>query len=254
MTQASESLSLNCDLDYFLKDGEMPYDIDLVALFDYVNISAGFHRGNPESIAQGIKLAKQHQIGVGGLISYYDLISQGQRSIPHSHEQLVHHISYQIGALQHMAQYQDYEISYIKPHGALFRDMMSDLNVFESVVQAVAATDRPLVILARHDNSPYLDIADEYNVPLLLEAYCDRIYKYDGKLVSREHKHGQHPQMDDIFYQAMQLANFGTVTTDKGQTLALAADTLSMQIRSPQHLSQAVKIAKTLAQTKDAKI
>lgn len=248
MTQVTESLTFNCDLDHFIQGDERHFDFSILSYLDYINVSSGFHHGSPDSIAYGIQLAKQYQVGIGCLISYHDLYGQGERSIPHTHEQLLNAVSYQIGAVQYLAQYHEVELSYIKPHGALFRDMMNDLNVFESVVQAVAATDRPLVILARHDNSPYLDIADEYNVPLLLEAYCDRIYKYDGKLVSRTHKNGLYTHFDDIFYQAMQLANFGTVTTDKGQTLSLAADTISLKINQPEHYVQALKIAKTLKQ------
>lgn len=248
MTQTPQTLSFNCDLSPVIIDQLLASDEQLLDYLDFINLSAGFHTGNPVSIAQGVSLAKQHQVGIGCLVSYHDLYGAGERSIPHTANELLQALNYQIGALIHMCQCQDVELSYIKAHGALFRDMMNDLDIFETVVQAVSYTDLPLVILARHDNSPYLDIADEYNVPLLLEAYCDRIYKYDGKLVSRTHKHSSHEKLDDIFYQAMQLANFGTVTTDKGQTLALAADSLSMKIDSTKHYQQALKIVKTLKQ------
>ncbi|OEF27639.1 hypothetical protein A1QC_06230 [Vibrio rumoiensis 1S-45] len=204
----------------------MGKDENVMPYVHMANIACGFHSSDPDTMARTIQLAQKHNVSIGAHPSYQDLLGFGRRSIPHTPEQISHLICYQVGAIQNLASFYDSRVDYIKPHGALYNDMMSNLEIFEAIVQAVMPTGLPLMVLAKKDNTPYLDIADEYNVPLLFEAFADRAYKDDGTLVPRHQPNAVHKNVEDIFYQAMQLANFGTVTTAKGNTLELQADTL----------------------------
>lgn len=41
------------------------------------------------------------------------------------------------------------------------------------------------MILASQENEKYLEIADDFDVPLLFEAFADRLYQDDGLLTPR---------------------------------------------------------------------
>lgn len=101
--------------------------------------------------------------------------------------------------------------------------------------------------IGQKDNTAYLDIADEYDVPLLFEAFADRAYKDDGSLLPRQHPNSVHHNAEDIFYQAMQLANFGTVTTIKGHTLELQADTLCVHGDNQESIAVVKRIYQALS-------
>lgn len=100
-------------------------------------------------MAKTIQLAVKHNVSIGAHPSYQDLLGFGRRSISHTPEQISHLISYQIGAIQSLAQFYDTQVDYIKPHGALYNDMMSNADIFEAIVQAVMPTGLPLMVLAK---------------------------------------------------------------------------------------------------------
>lgn len=226
MTLEIAKLKLNCDMGESFGQWNMGQDEHIMPYVHMANIACGFHASDPDMMAKTIQLAQQHNVSIGAHPSYQDLLGFGRRSITHTPEQISHLVCYQVGALQNLASFYDAQIDYIKPHGALYNDMMDNLEIFEAIVQAAMPTGLPLMVLAKADNTEYLDIADEYNVPLLFEAFADRSYKDDGSLVSRQSPNALHRKSEDIFYQAMQLANFGTVTTVKGNTIEIQADTL----------------------------
>ncbi|MFV0575361.1 MAG: 5-oxoprolinase subunit PxpA [Vibrio sp.] len=246
MTNHSPKLKLNCDMGESYGKWNMGNDEAVIPFVHMANIACGFHASDPDTMAKTIQLAVKHNVSIGAHPSYLDLLGFGRRSIPHSTEQISHLISYQVGAIQSLAQFYDTQVDYVKPHGALYNDMMANLEIFEAIVQAIMPMGLPLMVLAKKDNTPYLDIADEYNVPLLFEAFADRAYKDDGSLVPRQNPNAVHQNPEDIFYQAMQLANFGTVTTAKGHTLELQADTLCVHGDNEQSIAVVRKIFNAL--------
>lgn len=248
MTLETTKLKLNCDMGESFGHWTMGKDDAIIPYVHMANIACGFHASDPDTIAKTIQLAVKHNVSIGAHPSYQDLLGFGRRSIAHTPEQISHLISYQVGAIQSLAALYDTQVDYVKPHGALYNDMMDDLEVFEAIVQAVMPTGLPLMVLAKKDNAAYLDIADEYNVPLLFEAFADRAYKDDGSLAPRNKPNAVHQNSEDIFYQAMQLANFGTVTTIKGHTLELQADTLCVHGDNEESIAVVKRIYTALTQ------
>jgi len=87
-------------------------------------------------------------------------------------EDLLH---YQIGALDGICRAQGTRVSYVKPHGALYNDMMREPRLLHAVMRAIAAydPDLPLVVLARSDNSEVTAIAASHGLQLMFEAFAD---------------------------------------------------------------------------------
>lgn len=149
---------------------------------DMANIACGFHASDPHVMAKTVALAKHYNVKVGAHPGYQDLSGFGRRSIPHTAAQITEIVLYQVGALKAFCQYHDVPLHYVKPHGALYNDMMADEEVFRAIAEAVSVFALPLMILATTDNQRYLDIADIFDVPLLFEAFADRSYQEDGRL------------------------------------------------------------------------
>ncbi len=242
----SQLLRLNGNIGQGFGRWDSELDKSIIPFLHMANIACGFHASEPHQMAKSIQLAHKHSVTIGAHVSYPDLVGYGMRSISHQAHELSHIVSYQIGALQSLAQLYDSHVEYIKPHGALYHDMMASAELFEAIMQAVMPTGLPLMVLAQKDNEVQLELADEYNVPLLFEVFADRVYRSDGTLLPHHHPQAFHHNNDDIFYQAMQLANFGTVTTHKGHSLALQADTISLSVDQVSAINVARKIAQTL--------
>lgn len=223
----SRPLLLNCDLGESFGSWQMGLDAQAMPYIDQANIACGFHAGDANVMRYTLMLAKQHQVTIGAHPAYPDLQGFGRRSMQCSEQEIINLIHYQTAALDGMAQCQGLNLSYIKPHGALYNDMMSKAEVWRAVLQAVASYHKPLklMILANGAAAQYHQDAATMGVSLLLEAFADRRYTDEGKLTSRTQA-GAVLHGDAVLQQVQQLLNHGSVTTASGNTLPLQADTL----------------------------
>jgi UPF0271 protein len=67
--------------------------------------------------------------------------------------------------------------------------------------------------------------AESFGITLLFEAFADRCYDDDGRLLSRREPGAVHNR-ERMLAQVEQLQNYGVVTTASGQLIELQADTL----------------------------
>jgi 5-oxoprolinase (ATP-hydrolysing) subunit A len=220
-------MKLNCDLGESFGSWQMGLDAAVMQHIDMANIACGFHAGDADVMATTLALAKQHGVAIGAHPSYPDLQGFGRRSMVLSHNEIVNCLRYQIGALDGMARSAGLTLSYVKPHGALYNDMMDKPSVYAAVLDAVAGYHQPLqlMILATASAQQYQDLAKAKGVALLFEAFADRRYTDEGKLTPRSQS-GAVLHDAEILAQVSQLVNHGSVITASGKNLKLHADTL----------------------------
>ena len=180
-------MKLNCDLGEF-KDNN---DADIMPLIDMANIACGFHGSDPLTIKNTVKLAHQHQVIIGAHPSYPDVENFGRQSMQLTSSDLMANVQYQIGALQALCSAENTQVHYVKPHGALYNDMMKNLNLFTEICAAIAQLNQrshqplSLMIQALTNSGPFEQIAKQYQIHLYFEAFADRAYLDNGLLVPR---------------------------------------------------------------------
>ena len=131
-------MKLNCDLGESFGAWSMPVEAAIMAEIDQANIACGFHAGDPLVMKQAILSAKQHDVVIGAHPAYPDLQGFGRRSMAIAADELSAMIQYQVSALSGMAKACGANVSYVKPHGALYNDMMKDTAVMRTVMQSIA--------------------------------------------------------------------------------------------------------------------
>jgi UPF0271 protein len=236
-------LLLNCDLGESYGSWSMGRDAHVMPHIDQANIACGFHAGDPLIIQKTLALAKQHHVVVGAHPAYPDLVGFGRRSMNCSKAEIVALMSYQISAMDGMAKSQGIELSYVKPHGALYNDMMSKDSVRSAVIQAIAGYYRPikLMLLATNAADIHRAEAKEAGIELLFEAFADRCYDDDGKLLPRSQPVAVHNR-EKMLAQVRQICKHGTVTSVSGKTLNLFPDTLCVHGDNDEGISAIVEI------------
>lgn len=194
---------------------------------DQANIACGFHGGDPLVMQQTLALAKANKVMVGAHPAYPDLVGFGRRSMNCSAEEISALVSYQIAAIDGMAKNQGLELAYVKPHGALYNDMMAKQSVRAPIMQAIAAYHRPLrlTLLATPESDLHREEAKALGIELWFEAFADRCYDDEGKLLARSKPGAVHTR-EKMLAQVEQICHEGTVTSVSGNTLKLAPDTL----------------------------
>ena len=229
-----QQITLNCDMGESYGEWKMGCDEQLMPLIDSANIACGFHASDPKTMAQTIQLAIRHDVAIGAHPSYPDIIGFGRRSMTLAPDELTFNIIYQVGALKAMCESFNTDLCYIKPHGALYNDMINDLAIFEAVADAVSCFNVPLMMLAIPNAQPFLDIADRYEVPLLFEAFADRAYLANGLLAPREMKGALLEDSESVINQVKQLTQYSKIRTLDGTMLAIEPDTICVHGDNPQ--------------------
>ncbi|MDQ9090203.1 5-oxoprolinase subunit PxpA [Pseudoalteromonas haloplanktis] len=220
-------MKLNCDLGESFGVWQMGLDTEVMPHIDMANIACGFHGGDSDVMASTLRLAKQYNVMIGAHPSYPDKQGFGRRSMALSAQELTNCLHYQIAALEGMARVQGLSLEYVKPHGALYNDMMLDETLLTTVMQAIACypSTLKLMILATANAKQHQQLAKQYQLDLILEAFADRQYTDDGLLVSRSLAGSVHDK-PALIAQVKQLLTTGCVTTRSGKQLPLHADSL----------------------------
>jgi 5-oxoprolinase (ATP-hydrolysing) subunit A len=240
-------MKLNCDLGESFGAWPMGLDAEVMPLIDQANIACGFHAGDPTVLVNTLILAKTYQVEIGAHPSYDDKQGFGRRSVKMNPAELKHLLWYQIAAVDGVAKSLGLQLSYVKPHGALYNDMMANPELLETVMQAVASYHQPLklMVLATSSAAEHRRLAQRHQLELLFEAFADRRYKSDGALTPR----GQPGSVLDhhsALEQVQQLLRSGTVQSDTGESVSIAADTLCVHGDNPAAVALVLSIRQLL--------
>lgn len=221
------TLQLNCDLGESFGSWTMGMDAAVMPYIDQASIACGFHAGDPMVIRKTLALAKAHQVVIGAHPSYPDLVGFGRRSMQCSSEEIISLMHYQIAAIDGMAASAGLTLDYVKPHGALYNDMMAKPDVRDAIMASLSEYHRPLTLMlqATLQNAEHQSAAERFGLNLCFEAFADRCYDDDGRLLARSKPDAVHSK-EKMLAQVKQLCNEGSVTTINGNTLKLQADTL----------------------------
>ena len=225
-------LLLNCDLGESFGAWKMGLDDAVMPHIDQANIACGFHAGDPVIMKKTLLLAKQYNVSIGAHPSYPDLAGFGRRSMNVQPVEIVALVQYQIAALDGMARSLGLQLDYVKPHGALYNDMMANGHVRSAVMEAIAEfnnarPEKPLkfMLQATPEFETHKAEAQAFGLELLFEAFADRCYDDDGKLLART-KPGAVHSKEKMLAQVLQLKEKASITTVSGHELNLQVDTL----------------------------
>jgi len=240
-------LMLNCDLGESFGSWKMGRDDEVMPHIAQANIACGFHGGDPLVMEKTLTMAKQNGVMVGAHPAYPDLVGFGRRPMQCSADEISAFMHYQIAALEGMAKIQGLELAYVKPHGALYNDMMARDAVRAPIMKAIADFHMPvrLMLQATPQAEQHLNEAADHGIELWFEAFADRCYDDDGKLLSRARAGAVHTR-EKMLAQVEQICQQGTVTSVSGDTLELKPDTLCVHGDNDEGISAIKEIRKII--------
>ena len=257
-------MKLNCDLGEGLDD----VDAAVMPLIDMASIACGGHTGDKGSMTRAITLAKQHSVEIGAHPSYPDHKNFGRKSMNMPGAQLVSSISEQIDQLQNLCHHHGVSVDYIKPHGALYNDLVTDTNKLSAMIAISDSYGLPLLLLApinnptmdhSTQNSPPQDNISSHTanqptdnsfrqliakakIPVLFEAFADRAYTDSGHLVARQYSHSVHSDIETVLEQAKNLNEKKGLWSESKHWLNIHADSLCVHSDSLNALEAIQKI------------
>jgi 5-oxoprolinase (ATP-hydrolysing) subunit A len=161
-------------------------DDAMLGIVTSANVACGFHADYPAGLLRVCRLAAERGVRIGAQVSYPDMARFGRRFIDVTPEDLLADVVYQIGALHGLAQAAGSTVSYVKPHGALYNTIVTNREQAAAVAQAVQLVDANLPVLGLA-SSVFFEEAHQRGLRTVPEAFADRAYQPDGRLVARRH-------------------------------------------------------------------
>lgn len=150
-------------------------ETDLLDYVSSVNISCGFHAGDPLLIKEYLLKCKEKNITIGAHIGFNDIQGLGYRPMNLTEEETEAIVLYQTGALVSFAKAYGLVIDHVRPHGAMYKECAENYDFAQSVVKAIQKIDKWLSFTCC-DN----EIADRLNaetgITLNREIFADKYY------------------------------------------------------------------------------
>ena len=211
-------------------------------LIDQASVACGGHAGDAESMRATVALAARHGVMIGAHPSYPDPAGFGRQSMQMSQKALQATLLEQLRGLRDIAQAAGQSVRYCKPHGALYHDMLDCEPVAEVLADIAARQALALVVPAGSPDSAIAIAARRADVSLWTEAFADRGYGDDGRLLPRSEP-GALLSAESAAAQVRALLE-GWLVTASGRRIAMQADTLCVHGDTP----QAIRIAQAVRQ------
>lgn len=202
------------------------FDDHIMPFISSCNIACGFHSGTPGSIENTASKALSHNVKIGAHPSYNDKENFGRKSINVNHKILLPEIRYQISAVKGIVESLGGRLHHVKPHGALYNDMVKDNRLAQAIVKIIKEIDSNLIVFGlAHSN--VAGICKELNVRFVNEGFADRRYENLTELRSRNLEGAVIYDIQDVLSQIDNFTN-GKVALYQGETKIIKVESICL--------------------------
>ena len=228
----SRHIDLNCDMGEGETEASAALDRELMQFISSCSIACGGHAGSEHSMRQTAASALNAGLRIGAHPSYPDRENFGRQSMSISESALSAAITEQTAALKAIVTELGGELSFVKPHGALYNDMAQDAELTSLVVTTIKAFDPTLKIMGLA-GSHCSAICEDLAVPFLGEAFADRRYTDDGQLSPRSQDGAVITDPETAVEQIMSIVEHARVESINGKWLPLQAQSICVHSDTP---------------------
>lgn len=239
------SVDLNADLAEGYGVWQLGDDDAMLDVVTSANLACGFHAGNPVGLARTCRAAAQRGVRIGAQVGYFDLAGFGRRRIEVEPDELSADVIYQIGAVAALARAAGSRLSYVKPHGALYNTIARDRDQAAAVARAVHAVDPNLPVLGLA-GSEFFAEARRLGLRTVAEAFADRAYLPDGRLVPRTHPGAVLHDPEVIAERVLSMVESRRVAAVDGSVIPLEAESVCVHGDSPGAVAIAAAVRRRL--------
>ena len=157
----------NCDVaqGYGVYDNNNEYKI--AKYCSTINISAGFHAGDPVNIRKAFLYALDNNVALCAHIGYPDIQGFGRRLMKMEDDELEATVIYQVSAIIAYAKTFDLEIEAVRCHGALKQELNENEHSAIVIAQAIKKVSPWLNLVVQNENIK--DIISKEGLKIALE-------------------------------------------------------------------------------------
>lgn len=201
-------------------------------LLDYVssvNISCGFHAGDPLMIKEFLLKCKEKNLTIGAHIGFNDISGLGYRPMDLATDELEAIILYQIGALASFAKAYGLTIDHVRPHGAMYKLASENLDFSMTIAKTIQKFDKWLIYTGL-DNDILKQVSEETGIVVNREVFADKFYNTDFTPVWNNK---EYVNEDDILNRIRTIMFSSQIKLGNGIFMPVQCDTLHFDTKNP---------------------
>lgn len=209
-------------------------ELELLDYVSSVNISCGFHAGDPLMIREFLLKCKEKNLTIGAHIGFNDISGLGYRPIDLSLEELEAIIIYQIGALSSFAKSYGLVIDHVRPHGAMYKKASEDFEYSLAIAKSIQKFDKWLSYTCL-DNEILDKVSGESGIVVNREVFADKYYNQDDFSLNWENTN--YINEDDVLNRIRTIMFSSQIKLGNGVFMPVKCDTMHFNTKNPKVLN-----------------
>jgi UPF0271 protein len=223
-------MDVNCDIGETALPWAQSHEPELLGLITSANVACGGHAGDTESMRAVCTEARRLGVTIGAQVSYPDRENFGRVALPMDAAALADSLEEQLNTLSYIAQTVGTEVSYVKPHGALYNVVVSDEQHARVVVDLAARHNLALFGLP---TSVTESLAHDAGIRFVPEWFADRAYLSNGQLVPRTRPDALVTSASAVVMRVRQLVTTSMVQAVDGHDASITCATICIHSDTP---------------------
>ncbi len=224
----ARNVDFNCDLAQsygIYKNGE---EYELLPYVSSVNISCGFHAGDPLTMREALLKAKEYNVAIGAHIGFDDIQGFGLKNMDLKPDEIEAIVIYQIGALNALVKSYGLELEYVRPHGAMYKRAATDFEFSLAIAKAIKKFDKWLIYYGA--TGEILDqVSQEAEIRVAHEIQLNRIYNEDASI---DYSSSSVGNVDFAFNRLNNLLRHSSIRNNEGSLSEVKFDTIHFSTTS----------------------
>jgi len=234
-------VDLNSDMGEGFGPWRMGDDAALLDVITSANIACGFHAGDPDVMAETMRLAAKNGVGIGAHPGFADLKGFGRRRLNIGADELGNMIAYQLGAAEGVAKSVGAKIRHFKLHGALANMCAEDATLAKTCYSAALRVNPEIILMVLAETAQQA-VVQELGANWAGEIFADRAYEDDATLVDRSKAGAVLHDADMAAERILNMLREDAIIAESGKRIPAKIDTICLHGDTP----EAVEMARAL--------
>ena len=234
-------VDLNSDMGEGFGPWRMGDDAALLDVITSANIACGFHAGDPDVMAETMRLAAKNGVGIGAHPGFADLKGFGRRRLNIGADELGNMIAYQLGAAEGVAKSVGAKIRHFKLHGALANMCAEDATLAKTCYSAALRVNPEIILMVLAETAQQA-VVQELGANWAGEIFADRAYEDDATLVDRSKAGAVLHDADMAAERILDMLREDAIIAESGKRMPAKIDTICLHGDTP----EAVEMARAL--------
>lgn len=221
-----KTIDLNADIGEASTPDWAASEAAILRHISSANIACGGHAGGDDMMRRTAAGARENGVTIGAHPGYPDRKNFGRLELTLGEDIAPAVLSESLYAqISQLFEIAGGDVKYVKPHGALYNQAVRDAKLADLVGDVIMRVSPALTWLGG-PNSEMMRAAKARGLAFAFEAFVDRQYDDQGRLVPRRLDGAVIAENEARVAQALSLAKDHSVTTRSGKTLSISPASL----------------------------